>query len=63
MKKDIKNNLLKIHVAQKLVQDKFVKKGNIITITCESTEEADSLYFNLIQKEALRFPDGGNDRY
>lgn len=45
-------------VAIKLVQDKLVKQGKKITINCSSLEEAEDIYIELVQKQAMRYVDG-----
>lgn len=45
-------------VALKLVQDKLVKQGKKITINCASLEEAEDMYIELVQKQAMRYVDG-----
>lgn len=48
------------HVALKLVQDKLEKKGKQITINCASVEEAEDIYIELVQKQAMRYSDGAS---
>ncbi|MGX4685861.1 hypothetical protein JNUCC83_03060 [Vagococcus sp. JNUCC 83] len=45
-------------VALKLVQDKLIKQGKKITINCASLEEAEDIYIELVQKQAMRYMDG-----
>lgn len=45
-------------VALRLVQDKLIKQGKKITINCASLEEAEDMYIELVQKQAMRYVDG-----
>ena len=62
MKKDYQGTSKKLNqnVALKLVQDRLEKNGKKFTINCASIEEAEDIYIELVQKQAMKYVDGEN---